>query len=227
VKRSVKRRSASIQVFPDSRIVVSVPLYFPDTKVKTLLDLRRAWIVKKLKEVEKFGEVKPAREFKSGEIFSILGKQYTLQVIRQPVERIWLQENLLVVALVPGISIAREPAAVKRKLQAWLTSFALEKFQARIEHYAPLLSAKPQRVSVKNYRSRWGACKSSGDLIFNWRLIFAPEEIIDYVVVHELSHLRVFSHSPKFWKLLSSMHPKHKEATQWLRIMDYRGDLRF
>jgi predicted metal-dependent hydrolase len=208
-------------------VVVSVPIYYPEMRIKSLLDLRRGWIVKKLKEIEKMGEIRQKREFRSGEVFSILGQTYTLQVIREPGERIWLVGNSLCLSLSPGINPTREASVVQKRLQAWFEERALDKFKERILIYKKALRVEAKNISVKNYKSRWGACKSNGELIFNWRLIMAPEEIIDYVVAHELCHLRVFSHSPKFWKLVSSVYPTHREATQWLRLMDYRGELKF
>jgi predicted metal-dependent hydrolase len=176
IKRSARRKTLSLAVYPDRRVVLSVPMRFPESKIELFLSEKRDWIEKKL-------------------------------------------------ALFSKITIQRprlDPA-----LKKTYPFLALEKFKARIAHYAPLLQVAPKSVAVRNYKSRWGTCKSTGDLIFNWRLILASDEIFDYVVVHELSHLKQFNHSPAFWNTVGSVFPHYKKVRKELKLASLRQELDF
>lgn len=110
-------------------------------------------------------------------------------------------------------------------------------FLRRVEHYAPRMGVRPARVRVKDLRSLWGSCSARGNLNFNWRLLLAPPEVLDYVVVHELAHLMERSHSRRFWALVSEHCPEQRERRRWLKenggrllkpavrreLLDYRG----
>lgn len=112
-----------------------------------------------------------------------------------------------------------------------------ETFLNRVEHFAPRMGVRPARVRVKDLRSLWGSCSARGSLNFNWRLLLAPPEVLDYVVVHELAHLAETSHSRRFWALVSEYCPEHRERRRWLKenggsllrrrvrreLLDYRG----
>ena len=89
--------------------------------------------------------------------------------------------------------------------------------EARVAYFAPLMGVRPNRVFVKDQRTRWGSCSAQGNLNFNWRLTLAPREVLDYVVVHELAHLVEMNHGKAFWRLVSRWCPDHKAQRRWLR----------
>ncbi len=90
-------------------------------------------------------------------------------------------------------------------------------FPLRAAHYAPLLGVEYGRVTVRGQHSRWGSCSARGSLSFNYLLLLAPPEVLDYVVVHELCHRREMNHSPRFWALVESQVPDWRERRAWLR----------
>ena len=92
------------------------------------------------------------------------------------------------------------PDAVREQLREALIGRAKERIDGRLEHYIPLIGRRPGRVTIREQRTKWGSCSSQGNLNFNWKLIMAPPEALDYVVIHELCHLYEFNHSPKFWE---------------------------
>jgi predicted metal-dependent hydrolase len=108
---------------------------------------------------------------------------------------------------------AEAAAAVER----WYRREAAARAAARIDAWAPLVGERPQRLSIRDPRSRWGSCSSRGTLSFSWRLVLAPAEILDYVVVHELCHLAVPNHSAAFWRMVEMHYPHRREAEAWLR----------
>lgn len=94
---------------------------------------------------------------------------------------------------------------------------AKEYFPKRAEFYAQQLGVSYDRIRIAEQKTRWGSCSSKGTLSFNWKLMLAPPKVLDYVVVHELCHLKEMNHSPRFWKLVEEMIPNYKEYRKWLK----------
>ena len=123
--------------------------------------------------------------------------------LRDPRLRVWVGSD------------ERRPLAVI--LEAWLRAQARPAIERRIAARAPQLGVRPAALAIRDQRSRWGSASSQGRLSFNWRLILAPQDVLDYVVVHELAHLRVPGHTTRFWRLVVDIVPQAKEARRWLR----------
>ncbi len=96
-------------------------------------------------------------------------------------------------------------------------SQAKEYFPERVAYYAQLLQVDVGRITIREQKTRWGSCSSKGNLNFNWRLMLAPEEIRDYVVLHEIAHRKELNHSPAFWKIVESVMPDYEDRKQWLK----------
>lgn len=103
-------------------------------------------------------------------------------------------------------------------LEKWLRQTLLAYCEDKSAYYSEILGVNVKRVSVREAKSRWGSCSAQGALSYNWRLIFAPKEVIDYVVAHEVAHLREMNHSLRFWRLVARLHPDAQKARQWLKI---------
>ena len=106
---------------------------------------------------------------------------------------------------------------IRALIRATLSARALERVRERITHYAPLIGKTPGRVTIREQKTRWGSCSSKHNLNFNWLLIFAPPQALDYVVIHELCHLYEFNHSPKFWARVEKYQPDYALWRKWLR----------
>lgn len=94
---------------------------------------------------------------------------------------------------------------------------AKDHFTKRVEHYLPLTGGSYTRITIRDQKTRWGSRSSSGTLSFNYRLLYAPPKVLDYVVVHELCHITHMNHSKDFWNMVASILPDYKEAKQWLK----------
>lgn len=94
---------------------------------------------------------------------------------------------------------------------------AAEAIRARCSHYAPLMGVSYGTITIREQKTRWGSCSSKGNLNFNWRLIFAPEEVVDYIVVHELAHRKEMNHSRAFYNVVASVLPDYKVQEKWLK----------
>lgn len=107
--------------------------------------------------------------------------------------------------------------AVRAAIRATLSALALKRIRARLDHYIPRIGRAPGRVAIRDQKSRWGSCSQKGNLNFNWKLVMAPPEALDYVVVHELCHLHEFNHSPRFWSLVEEQMPDYAVWKKWLK----------
>lgn len=122
----------------------------------------------------------------------------------------------------------QEKAQERMNFQEWLPEWtetdykehrelARQVLRRRAEYYAGQMQVSYGRIAVKDQKTRWGSCSSKGNLNFNWRLILAPEEVLDYVVVHELAHRREMNHSQQFWQLVESVLPDYRQRKRWLK----------
>jgi len=118
----------------------------------------------------------------------------------------------LVVALGLG-----ERRGLSEILESWLREKARLAIHREIDRHAPALAVAPAAVTLRDTRTRWGSCSRSRRLSFSWRLVLAPPEALETVVVHELAHLRVFGHGPQFWEMVASRRPDHRQWRRWLR----------
>lgn len=105
---------------------------------------------------------------------------------------------------------------INRMMEAWYRKKAKEVFGKRVEYYSPFVGKTVHRIAIRGQHTRWGSCSSKGNLNFNWRLMLAPAEIIDYVVVHELCHLLHMNHSKEFWNSVERILPDYKVSKKWL-----------
>ena len=108
-------------------------------------------------------------------------------------------------------------ADVRAAIRATLSTVALKRIRERLDYYGPRIGRAPGRVAIREQKSRWGSCSRKGNLNFNWKLIMAPPQALDYVVVHELCHLHEFNHSPRFWALVAAQMPDYEVWKKWLK----------
>ena len=222
IKKSAHRKTVGIAIYPDQRIVVSAPLRLKDTHVEAFLMRKMDWIQKKLKAFSNVPKIR-ASTFVSGERFPFLGSEYTLTVIHTAASYVTIFENQLVVSVRVGLEPMKQSKLIQKLLIQWYQEQALLRAKERIPVFTGQLRVTPTSVSVKKYSRRWGVCKSTGDIVLNWLLMHGSPEIFDYVVVHELCHLKEFNHSPKFWRLVASVCPDYKEIKKQLKLMSYQS----
>jgi predicted metal-dependent hydrolase len=116
----------------------------------------------------------------------------------------------------PALRVGGRPEHASRRLLDWLKKEARARIGERATEYAEVLGVKPRRITIRDTSSRWGSCSSTRTLSFSWRLILAPTFVLDYVVAHELCHLREMNHGPRFWELVESIVPNIERPQAWL-----------
>ena len=213
VIRTDRKKSASIYL-DGERIKVRVPKSLSDSRVRDLIEKKSSWIKRKLKEAVLTAPPKP-KEFVSGETFSYLGRNYRLKVLSGDPPSLKLRGGYLE-ASTSGSPKTREEE-VRSLLLGWYRKHAQERLEEKTHRYAKILQVEPNCVSVKDYKSRWGSCSTTGDISYNWRIVMAPHRIVDYVVVHELCHLLEHNHSAIYWRQVERIIPDFQECRKWLK----------
>lgn len=220
IKRSNRVKSATITV-EESSVLIAVPRLLELERIKKLLKNKRQWIKDKI-ALHYEAQPKSNKEFVSGECFSYLGRNYRLKVNQGYYKPAKLINGRFSVTLFAG---ANNAELIKESLLAWYEKHAEIKFNEKVKRYADIMNVKYNSVGIKNYKSRWGSCTAEGDITFNWKVIMAPNRIVDYVVVHELCHLIHHDHSPKFWREVERFMPDYLECKEWLKHNGARLEL--
>ena len=221
VVRTDRKRSASIHLLGDL-VRVSVPMTLSDSRIRDLITKRAPWIKNKLQEQFDRPNI-PPREYVSGETVTYLGKNYRLKVLigDQPSMKLrggYVEATVTKADIDPKNSI-------RSLLKEWYKSHAENRLGEKTKRFAKIIGVKPSSVTVKDYKSRWGACSIKGEISFNWRIILAPHSIVDYVVIHELCHMLEHNHSSKYWKHVERYVPNWKECREWLKNNELAKDL--
>lgn len=218
---------------PRRGVIVTVPLAsrrgwaHPEREVERFLVAREPWLRRHLAKFEGQRSVIEARGgIVDGGTFRYLGELHRLRFLpaaagvrRSTVARLGADDgdeiHLSLIQRDLGAAIEREvPAAV---LKAWLRARAAVAIDRAVATHAPALGVKPGRITLRDTRSRWGSASRKGSISLSWRLILAPPEALETVVIHELAHLREFGHGPRFWALVASRRPDHQAWRRWLR----------
>jgi predicted metal-dependent hydrolase len=203
-----KRRTIALIVERDGSFTVRAPMRTPHATIETFIQQKADWITRAR---EKIKSMQPTRErqYTDGEEFLFLGSSFNLKLVG-------LQKPLL--QFDSGFTLSRA-AQVKGEqvFTRWYKERACEVISERVKQYSQQYNFTPKQVKISSAKTRWGSCSSNGTLNFTWRLVMAPLAVIDYVVVHELAHLRVKNHSSKFWKEVESVYPEYKKQRKWLR----------
>ena len=214
-----KRRTIGFSVGAQG-LCVSAPKWVPLYEIDKAVIEKSAWIIKKLQETRaRHDKLESARiEWKDGTIIPFLGEQVI--VVLDPrhafggvgAELKSSLETLPGVAhltLHVGLPHTATPEQIKDAVQAWLMRQAKRLFTERLNHFAPTLNVQWRKLSLSSAGTRWGSASADGSIRLNWRLIHFKPSVIDYVVVHELSHLRVMDHSPRFWDTVRAVVPDY------------------
>lgn len=201
LRRSTRTRRFSLRVSAlDGRVTLSMPAR---ARLAEAMDFARAhedWLKTALSRQS------PALRLTYGETIPFEGARLTLQPGKTRIQR--SGDSLLV----PGPEEQLGP-----RIAAWAKAQARDRLAAASDHYAGRLGRKPKRITLRDTRSRWGSCTHDGALMYSWRLIFAPPEVLAYVAAHECAHLVEMNHSPAFWAVVEGLYPGWQTCRDWLR----------
>ena len=225
--RRGKRKNIGFAVSPEG-LTVSAPRWVTIAEVEQAVRSKTRWIVAKLEQArERQARIEAARiDWRDGATFPFLGE--AVRVVLDPRHDFHEPGGVLHTAaeaapdaprhrLVIGLSHQAQPAQIRDAVQAWLMRQAKRLFAERLDHYAPQLGVQWRKLALSSAGTLWGTAHSDGTIRLNWRLVHFRLPVIDYVVAHELSHLRVMDHSPRFWETVRSVVPNYSELRGQLK----------
>jgi predicted metal-dependent hydrolase len=213
------RKTMGIDVHPDLSITVTAPQGSRPEEIAARVKKRGAWILRQQREFALYLPLTPPRQYVSGETHLYLGKQYRLKVIAEPDEQVKLTRGWLFV----HTSDPQRRERVEALLTEWYRRHAQRIFVERLDACFPRIAKygleRPQ-LEIRQMEKRWGSCTAEGKILLNLKLIQAPKELIDYVVMHELCHLKEHHHGASFYALLDRAMPDWRERRRRLNEID-------
>ncbi|SIN78516.1 M48 family metallopeptidase [Vannielia litorea] len=202
LRRSSRARRLSLRVSGvDGRVTLTMPRFAPEREARSFAAEKAGWIRDRLAEQAPFILAAP------GAVVPVEGVARRIETA--PLRRIALSDQAL---LVPE-GASRVPV----RLGAFLRELARDRLAEASARHAAALGRPHGTITLRDTRSRWGSCSHEGNLMYSWRLILAPPEVLDYVAAHEVAHLAHMDHSPRFWATCAQLFPAHKAARRWLR----------
>jgi predicted metal-dependent hydrolase len=233
LRRSPRSRGLRVVIHPVRGVVVTVPAAGrrgwrdPERHIDTFLTEREPWLRRHLAtQARDRAEIVARGGLRDGATIRFRGDLHRLRLVparpglrRSTVERIGgVDEDEIIVHVAPA-----DRRSIGAVLEAWLKPRARAAIEREIGRHATALGVTPAAVSIRDQRTRWGSASRQSRLAFSWRLILAPPEALETVVIHELAHLRVFGHGPRFWSVVASRRPDHKVWRRWLH--DHSAEL--
>lgn len=229
LRRSPRAHRLRLSVEPDRGVTVTIPArgsWAPGLReIESFLREREAWILRHLdRSAQQRAAIAARGRLGDGAIVPYRGEPHTLRVTRaEPGRR---RSTVVRVGEAAGDVLHVELARADRRslagvLESWFRDRARAAIAREIERHAAALGVEPVATSVRDQRSRWGSASRERRLSFSWRLVLAPPEALESVVIHELAHLRVFGHGPRFWALVAARRPDHAGWRRWLREHSY------
>lgn len=220
---SPRRNSISIVVHSTKRVEIKAPADTPPSFIHDLAGKKAPWIVKQLRALDSITYLQVERQYQEGETFFFLGTPLRLSVAGGTPRGGILYDNGHLIVTVPGSLTGPGQTNYTRALvQDWYRDQADRIIGEKIREYATVLGVAPPPFRLKNIRRRWGSCSSRNNLNFNIRLIMAPIGVVEYVVMHELCHIRHKNHSRDFWQSLEEVMPDYPERRLLLRREGHR-----
>lgn len=209
-----KRKTAAIHITPDAGVELRVPLGTSDINVAKMLESKSAWVLSKLMVIESQVKRRNETKYENGSVFYLLGEKYHLRIFESKgkVEIVLNGDELQVHAKDPI-----DQNKIKALIDHWYLKMAQQVFEKRVEGYQHFFEVKPSKVIAKYQKSRYGSCNVKRELRFNYNCVQLPLDIVDYLVVHEMSHMVHMNHSKAFWDLVCSIIPDAREKRKKLK----------
>ena len=203
-----KRRTIALIVETDGSLTVRAPNRVAKKVIDSFIEEKSAWIIRMQEKIKSIVVI-PEKKFEDGEMFMYLGSEYPLTLVKPQRPALKFHNGFTL-----GMTAQKRGRGAFTK---WYKEQAFNVISERVKILSALHGFNPKQVKISSAKTRWGSCSADGTLNFTWRLVMAPLDVIDYVVVHELAHLKVRNHSPRFWKVVESIYPNFKIYRKWLR----------
>lgn len=204
----------------NGQVKVTVPRGTSPDQARRFVEAKQNWIWKHVQDYQKKAPNQPLeKNFEAGEHFLYLGESYPLRIIYTPSSagQIELNQEGIWLFLPAGLPQADRANKIKAILHNWYKAQARTVFSNKLANYAEQLQVTYHTLRIKEQKTKWGSCSHRANINLNWKLIMAPEAVIDYVLIHELAHLRHMNHSPEFWQVVANCQPAYFANRKWLK----------
>lgn len=206
-----ERKTISLTIERDNSITIKAPLKATDTQISNFFDKKQLWIYKKLEEKKSFINSINNKEYVNWEWFYYFWRMYKLKLVENVDFKLRFYKNAFELN--------------KKYINNWKDVFIEwyklkfnEKILPRVKFLSQKYWFKPNKISVKNLSNRWGSCTKENNINFHWKIMLAPISVIDYIIIHELCHIKEKNHSPRFWDNLCKIMPDYENHKEWLKI---------
>lgn len=219
VSDSKNRKTLNIAV-KDGEVLITIPLGTKPEVYEPLIRKKAPWILKQLADYEEI-EIKSRQiRFQSGEKLPYLGRHYRLYVskVTASTSSLTFSQGRFQAIIDEGLSLEEQREQLYPLYMKWVREKGQHFAEKRVERFIQRLGKAPTGISVRNMEKRWGSCTPQQKIILNWRIFLAPVSMVDYVLAHEVAHLKELNHTPAYWETLRMLIPDYEERKEWLRV---------
>lgn len=210
IQRTERRKTVSIFIERDGSVNVLAPQSVADEIIEEAVSARQYQIFSKLAKWKELNSGKVKREFVNGQSFLYFGRNYRLSIVDEADEPLTFKGNRFLLQ-------RKFQSNAEQYFREFYRLKAKEKINERLKHIQPKFSEQPTAIRVFDLQNRWASCTPSRGLNFHWKCAMAPVSVIDYIITHELVHLKYANHSPEFWNELDKKMPNYREYDDWLK----------
>ena len=211
IKRTNRKKTVSFRI-KNQEVIISVPKFLSDNEIYNLVEIKIKWIKSKL-ALEKLNTVSIKRKYENGDIFLYLGSEYSLKIKKSYRDNIYIKDKNLIVEAKNVLATNN----IKNNIKNWYISESKKYLTKTNSYYEILIGVKSNKLLFGQYKSKWGSCNSKKTISYDWRIIMAPFEVIHYLIIHELCHIKYPNHSKHFWKYVEKYMINYKIQKKWLK----------
>lgn len=215
IKRSARRRTVSLEI-RDAQLLVRAPVGVSERDLERFVQQKSLWIDSKIRAQQALLARVPQYRYVTGTCLPFMGEELTLEVAEGAVGR---AERLGSALTVATSRRSRRPAEeqVRALVEGWYRAQSLERLTEKTRALSGRMGLECTAVNIRRTKSKWGHCTSRGEIQYNWQILLAPEPVVDYLVAHEVCHLRHHNHSRAFWHLVEQVCPDYRRQRDWLK----------
>ena len=211
IKRTNRLKTVSLKV-KNQEVVLSVPKFVTDSEIDNIIERKINWIRNKL-AIEKTNSFNIKRKYENGEKFLYFGSEYSLKIKHSNSDKVYLDNNSMIVE----VKNNSKAVHIRNILNNWYIAESKKYLIKTTNYYEVLIGVSVNKLIFGKYKSKWGSCNSKKTISYDWRIIMAPLEVIHYLIIHELCHIKHLNHSNDFWKTVEKYMANYKLQKKWLK----------
>ena len=218
VKRKARSNNINMKLVTPTTIEISVPKTVETAELQKLLHKNQKWILKRSEQLNLLAANPVNTSLNHGSQVLYQGRPYFLHIHPSDTKHpaIFLHPGRIHLSI-PVAKMNDSSLLAYDMLRRWYIENATHHFTEKTTFWAGRIAVQPAKISIRDQKTRWGSCSSRGNINFNWRIVMAPPEIMDYLVIHELCHMRIPNHSSLYWQLVEQFMPEYRQRRDWLK----------